>query len=153
MDVGEAVLNRRSEQDRRQFSWRTVFFGFMRSRRRDLRRGEDGEVLFLDWHHPWLFFLAVGTMLLSCTDAFMTLQLLERGMYEVNPLMAAMLRQSTSVFAVSKVLVTGVGLMVLVYLAKARFMNRLRVGAFLTMIFSGYACLVCYEFVQLMQSL
>jgi hypothetical protein len=74
-------------------------------------------------------------------------------MFEANPLMAAMLRQSTAAFASSKVLVTGLGLMILVYLAKARFMNRVRIGAFLTIIFSCYACLICYEFVQLMRSL
>ena len=149
-EAGEAIMERRAIADRRQFTWRTVFFGFMRSRRHSGRRDDDGEVLFLDWHHPWLFFLAVGTMIFSCLDAFMTLQLLDRGMYEANPVMAAILSQGTTAFAVSKMVLTGVGIMMLVFMAKARFMNRVRTGLFLTAFFAFYACLVCYEFVHLM---
>ena len=67
MELGEAILERRTDSDRRNFSWRTVFYGFTRSRRHGLRRVEDADILFLDWHHPWLFFLSVGTMLLSCS--------------------------------------------------------------------------------------
>jgi hypothetical protein len=133
--------------------WRTVMFGFLRSRRRDTRRGDEGEVLFLDWHHPWLFFLAVGTMLMSVMDAFMTLQLLDRGMVEANPVMAAALGQGTTFFAVSKMLMTGTSILALVFLAKARFLNRFRAGLMLTVFFSVYACLICYEFVFLLRSM
>lgn len=153
MDLSDAVSNKRDDDDRRNFSWRTVFYGFIRSRRRDLRRGNDAEVVFLDWHHPWLFFLAVGTMLLSCADAFMTLQLLQRGMIEANPVMAVVLGHGTTAFLVSKMLMTGTSILVLVFLAKARFLNRLRTGLVLTIFFSAYACLTCYEFVQLLQDM
>ena len=149
MELSRAMADKRSI-DRRSFSWRTVFFGFARSRRFNLRREEDDEVLFVDWHHPWLFFLAVGTMIMSCVDAFMTLQLLQHGMIEANPVMAAVLDQSTMAFVVSKVTITGISILILVFLAKTRFMNRVRVGLFLTVIFSFYACLICYEFVSLL---
>ena len=139
--------------DRRSVSWRTVLFGFARSRRLNLRREEDAEVLFLDWHHPWLSFLAVGTMIMSCVDAFMTLQLLQHGMVEANPVMAAILDQGTMAFVVSKITMTGTSILILVFLAKTRFLNRVRVGLFLTVIFSTYACLICYEFVSLMRAL
>lgn len=139
--------------DRRSVSWRTVLFGFARSRRLNLRRVEDAEVLFLDWHHPWLSFLAVGTMIMSCVDAFMTLQLLQHGMVEANPVMAAILDQGTMAFVVSKITMTGTSILILVFLAKTRFLNRVRVGLFLTVIFSTYACLICYEFVSLMRAL
>ena len=153
MELSEAIDNKRAENDRRIFSWRNVFFGFTRSRRHDLRRDLDAEIPFIDWHHPWLFFLAVGTMLLSCLDAFMTLQLLDRGMVEANPIMAAMLGQGTTTFAVSKMLMTGTSVLILVFLAKARFLNRFRTGLFLTAFFSIYACLVCYEFVFLIRDM
>ncbi len=149
MEVVEAINNQRAVTDRRAFTWRTIFYGFMRSRRRNLRREIDAEIVFLDWHHPWLFFLAVGTMLLSCLDAFMTLQLLERGMVEANPVMAAILGQGTTAFAVSKMLLTGTSILILVFLAKSRFLNRFRTGLFLTVFFTIYACLACYEFVHL----
>ena len=153
MEMTGAIAIQRANEDRRTTSWRTVLFGFLRSRRHSQRRVDDGEILFLDWHHPWLFFLSVGTMLLSCADAFMTLQLLQLGMVEVNPFMAAILEQGTGLFAATKLAMTGLGILMLVFLAKARFMNRIRAGIFLTVFFSFYSCLVCYEFVYLLQHL
>lgn len=153
MELSDAVAQQRAATDRRAFSWRTVFFGFARSRRHNFRRAEEPEVLFIDWHHPWLFFLSVGIMLMSCLDAFMTLQLIERGMVEVNPVMAVVIGQGTAVFAASKLFMTGTGVLALVFLAKARFMNRVRTGLFLTIFFSFYACLVCYEFIFLLRTL
>jgi hypothetical protein len=151
--MSESIRVDRVITDRRSMGWRTVMFGFLRSRRRDTRRHDEGEVLFLDWHHPWLFFLAVGTMLMSVMDAFMTLQLLDRGMVEANPVRAAALGQGTRFFAVSKMLMTGTSILALVFLAKARFLNRFRAGLMLTVFFSVYACLICYEFVFLLRSM
>ena len=154
MELSEAIIiEQREAAERRRFTWRTVVYGFTLSRRHGHRRDEDAEILFLDWHHPWLFFLAVGTMILSCLDAFMTLQLLDRGMYEANPVMRAIMGHGTTAFAVSKMLLTGTSILILVFLAKARFMNRMRTGLLLTIFFSFYACLVCYEFVHLLQAL
>jgi hypothetical protein len=153
MELSKAVVDKRAEADRRTVGWRTVFFGFIRSRRHKSRRDAEPEILFIDWHHPWLFFLSVGIMLMSCLDAFMTLQLIERGMVEVNPVMAAIMEQGTGAFAATKLFMTGTGILALVFLAKARFMNRVRTGLFLTIFFSFYACLVCYEFIFLLQVL
>lgn len=130
-----------------------MYYGFIRSRRHQPRRDQDTDTPFLDWHHPWLFFLAVGIMLLSCMDAVMTLKLLDRGMIEANPVMAAALGHGIQMFAASKMALTGFGLMMLIYCANARFLNRFRTGLFLTVFFSAYACLVCYEFVNLMRLL
>lgn len=151
MGTGKVELNGRKDTERRRLSWRTVLYGFALSRRHAHRRFEDEEVIFLDWHHPWLFFLAVGTMLLSCTDAFLTLQLIEKGMVEANPLMDAAMSKGTGVFVSTKLLMTALGIFVLVFLAKAHFLNRFRTGLFLTVFFSAYACLVCYELVNLLR--
>lgn len=153
MAWSSAVSEQRKGIDRRRFSWRTVAYGFALSRRHVNRRLDDEEVIFLDWHHPWLFFLATGTMLLSCADAFLTLQLLDRGMIEANPVMRAVMAQGTLMFTSTKLAMTAVGIFVLVFLAKARFLNRIRTGLFLTMFFSFYACLVCYELVNLFRLL
>lgn len=153
MDSGELTASNRADLDRRNFGWRTVLYGFLRSRRRITRREEEGEPVFTDWHHPWLFFLAVGTMLLSCLDAFMTLQLLERGAVEINPLMAMVIGHSALAFASTKIVMTAFGILVLVFLSRSRFMDWLRTGVILTVFFSFYACLVCYEFVYLLGQL
>lgn len=149
MELVHGMTNKRDESERRDFTWRTVVFGFTRSRRHTHRRVVDDEVVFLDWHHPWLFFLATGTMLLSVADAFLTLQLIERGMFEVNPIMNAIMAKSTFLFTATKLAATGFGILILVFLAKARFLNRFRAGLFLTVFFTFYSCLVCYELVNL----
>jgi hypothetical protein len=91
MESVETLSDGRVLPDRRRFTWRTVVFGYLRSRRRGHRRHDEREPVFSDWHHPWLFFLAIGIMLFSSLDAFLTLRLLDRGAIEVNPVMAAML--------------------------------------------------------------
>ena len=149
MEYGTAIVEQRDGADRRRFNWRTVVYGFTLSRRRVHRRVGDDGVIFLDWHHPWLFFLATGTMLLSCADAFLTLLLLERGMIEANPVMKAVMSQGTATFTGTKLAMTALGIFVLVFLAKSRFLNRFRTGLLLTVFFSLYACLVCYELVNL----
>jgi hypothetical protein len=75
---------------------------------------------------------------------------MQHGMIEANPVMAGMLGVGGTAFAVSKVVMTGTGILILVFLAKARFMNRFRTGLFLTFFFSFYCCLVCYEIVHLL---
>lgn len=149
----DTLAEQRAANDRRQFGWRTVFFGFLRSRRRLSRRTVDADIIFMDWHHPWLFFLAVGTMLLSCSDAILTLALLDLGMIEANPLMATLMGYGTATFAATKMALTAFGILTLVFLAKARFLDRFRTGLFLTTFFTGYACLVCYEIVSLLRLL
>ncbi len=151
LQQSESLPESRDHETRRQLSWRTVFFGFLRSRRRSTRRRDEGEPLYTDWHHPWLFFLATGTMLLSCMDAFFTLQLLDRGAVEVNPIMALVIGRSTLAFAATKLLLTGLGILMLVFLSRWRIFNLMRTGLVLTVFFSFYACLVCYEFIYLLR--
>ena len=149
--MSELVLDPgcRAIPDRRRFGWKTIVFGFLRSRRRGHRRTNDPEPLFVDWHHPWLFFLATGIMLLSSLDAFMTLQLINLGAIEVNPVMAAAMGGGTTAFAVSKMLLTGASTLALVFLANSKLFNCIRAGLTLTVFFSFYCCLICYEFVLL----
>ena len=90
-------------------------------------------------------------MLFSCADAFLTLLLIERGMIEVNPVMNAVMSQGTAVFTSTKLAMTAFGIFVLVFLAKSRFLNRIRTGLFLTTFFTFYACLVSYELVNLLR--
>ncbi len=86
---------------------------------------------------------------MSALDAFFTLQLLERGAIEINPIMSAVIGDSVLAFSVSKMVLTGFGILSLVYLSRIQFLDRIRTGLVLTMFFSGYAVLICYEFVNL----
>jgi len=143
----------RREFDRRHFNWQTVAMSIVRPRRRVTRRAADSGADFVDWHHPWLFFLAVGTMLLSCTDAFLTLILLSHGMVEANPIMAAAMEVGTGWFVASKMALTGTGVLILVTLSRRRFLNRIRTGLILTCFFSFYCCLIFYEIISLLNTL
>ncbi|HET6629617.1 MAG TPA: DUF5658 family protein, partial [Woeseiaceae bacterium] len=144
-EIGES----RVLPDRRAFTWRTFVFGYFLSRRREHRRTSERDSVFIDWHHPWLFFLGTGIMLLSTVDAFLTLQLLSKGAIEINPIMDLMLDHSHIAFAVTKMLLTGLGILVLVFLARLRLFNFMRTGLLLTLFFSFYACLVCYQAILL----
>ncbi len=131
----EQTIIDRTDSDRRDLSWRTLIFGYLRSRRRTTRRVSEDMPIFTDYHHPWLFFLATGIMMLSGFDAFLTLQLLDRGAIELNPVMAAVINQGTLTFAVTKMLLTSIGILALVFLARATFMRRFRTGLILTFFF------------------
>ncbi len=152
MDTDQAIVERRRYPSRRSLSWTTALFGFLRSNRRTLRRADDADNVFTDWYHPWLFFLSLGIMILSCVDAFMTLRLLEHSMVEVNPVMAAMLDQGVARFSATKSALTGISVLTLVFLARTYFLN-IRTGLLLTFFFSAYCCLVCYQFVHLLRVL
>lgn len=151
MESVETLSDGRVLPDRRRFTWRTVVFGYLRSRRRRHRRHDEREPVFSDWHHPWLFFLAIGIMLFSSLDAFLTLRLLDRGAIEVNPVMAAMLGHGHVAFAASKMLLTALGIFMLVFLSRTRVFRFLRTGVILTCVFSLYACLACYQFLLLIE--
>ncbi|MDX1403790.1 MAG: DUF5658 family protein [Woeseiaceae bacterium] len=154
MNSVEASLDlaeRRTRSDRRSFTWRTVFYGFLRSRRRSARRDSEAEPLFTDYHHPWHFFLATSIMVLSFADAAFTLALIERGAIEINPVMAAMIARGAQTFATVKMLMTSFGILSLVFLARWMFVRRFRTGVLLTVFFGFYAILVCYEFLFLLQ--
>lgn len=135
---------RRRASDRRTLSWRTFFFGSLTPRRRANRRGEPGEGL-LDWYEPHLLFMAIMILLMSVTDAFLTLQLIDRGASEVNPVMAFLLERTPQLFITAKMLLTGVGIVVLVALARARVFRVIRISIIIHWCMLGYVALLAYE--------
>jgi hypothetical protein len=92
---------------------------------------------------------AIGILLLSVLDAFMTLVLLEGGADEVNPIMGMFLYRNVAVFAAMKMGMTSVGIILMVILARYRFLRVLRVAWVLYGILAAYACLIGYELLLL----
>ena len=150
MASGPFLTDCRRTGERRALSWKTMVFGYTRSRRTAVRRFGEPESLFGDWYHPWLFLLSLGIMLMSCLDAFLTLQLLGLGMIEANPVMAAAMVYGTEAFVISKLAVTGFAIMTLVFFSRVHFFSYVRTGLFLTLFFCLYCCLICYELLSLM---
>jgi hypothetical protein len=138
---------RRDRSDRRGRVWWSVLYGnFRPRRRRPPRRLTDSRFHSLDWHSPHLLAVAIGILLLSVADALMTVTLLSGGAVEVNPIMAAVVYRGAAVFASVKMAMTGLGVMVMVVLARYRFMRVVRVDIAMYAVLVFYAVLLAYEY-------
>jgi hypothetical protein len=123
---------------------RTFFQGGLTPRRRGGRRHGESHML-VDWHEPHLLLLSLMILFLSITDAFMTLTLMTHGATEANPLLAYILAVAPELFAGVKLLLTGLAILVLVALARARVFRVIRVSAIMHSCLLLYLCLICYE--------
>jgi hypothetical protein len=123
---------------------RSFLRGGLTPRRRNGRRA-DQQHLPIDWHEPYLLFLAVMILLLSVADAFLTLTLIMGGAQEANPFLAFVLRDHPQLFAVIKMGLTSIGVLVLVPVARARLFRILSVRFLLQGLFVAYVALIAYE--------
>jgi len=145
--VPSAGDDRRERHDRRRRVWWSVVYGsFNPRRRRPSRRLLEDRYHSLDWHDAHLLAVAIGILLLSAADALMTLRLLDTGADEVNPIMAAVVYRSAAVFATVKMTLTGLGVIVMVMLARYRFMRMVRVDVVMYAVLVAYSALLTYEF-------
>lgn len=140
----EEGIERRSGYDRRDLSFRTFMQGGLTPRRRGGRRSGESHAL-VDWHEPHLLFMALMILLLSVTDAFLTLTLMTHGANEANPVLAYVLASYPGLFALVKLTLTGVSILVLVALARARVFRIIRVSALMQSCLALYVALICYE--------
>lgn len=123
---------------------RSFLRGGVTPRRRAGRRAGE-QHLPIDWHEPYLLFLALTILLLSVGDAFLTLTLMMAGAEEANPFLAFVLRDHPKLFAVVKMALTGAGVVVLVAVARSRVFRIMRVGLVLQGLFVAYVALIAYE--------
>jgi len=149
---GARIVERRDRPDRRRRVWWSVVYGsFNPRRRRPARRIEESRYHPLDWHSAHLFAVAIGILILCVSDAFLTLTLMSGGAVEVNPVMAFFVGSNVAVFAGIKMAVTGVGVLLLVFLARYRFMRLIRVDIILYCVLITYSVLVWHEIGMLHQ--
>lgn len=138
-------VDRRTGTDRRHFGLRTLLGGGLRARRRRGRRASDHALPIVDWHDPHLLAVSMTILLLCSADAWLTLLLLTRGATEANPFMATLIEHDLVVFTGAKMLLTGLGVALLVVLARVRVAGPLRAWHLLYLVVAGYAGLVAYE--------
>jgi Domain of unknown function (DUF5658) len=148
---GPIGAERRERYDRRRMTLRTFIQGGLTPRRRGSRRAGD-QACFVDWHEPHLLFLALTILLLNVIDAFLTVTLISVGAQEANPVMAFVLDDFPRLFAVVKMSLTGIGLVVLVAVARAQLFNLIRVSTVMHWFVIAYGVLIVYEW-WLLQSL
>ena len=137
-------VERRRGGERRRLTLGSFLRGGITPRRRNGRRAGE-QYLPVDWHEPYLLFLSVTILLLSVADAFLTITLIMGGATEANPLLAFVLRDHPELFAIVKMSLTGIGVLVLVAVARSRLFAVLSVGSVLHGIFVAYVALIAYE--------
>jgi len=141
------LSDRRGSPDRRRRIWWSLFYGSFNPRRRTPpRRLDDSRYFSIDWHASHLLAVAIAILLLSFCDAFLTLLLLDSGAQEINPVMALVVHGDSAWFAGLKMGMTGLSVVLMVGLARYRFMRRVRVEFALYAILIGYITLIGYEF-------
>lgn len=145
-DIAAAILGfeDRRRDDRRRISLRTFVQGGLKPRRRAGRRAED-HTSVVDWHSPHLLVLSVTILLLSVADAFLTLTLIGLGATEANPFLAFILEEHPQAFAAIKLGLTGMGILLLVAVARARVFRVMRAATLLHGVAVGYLALIVYE--------
>jgi len=140
-----ASPDRRHGPERRQRALHGLYYGSFHPRRRELRRSGDALLAGIDWHHPQWLAIAMLIIMLSSLDAALTLTLLQRGAYEINPVMAVLVGSSAVAFTAVKVALTAGGVVLLTVLARLRAFGKIPVGAILYLVLAGYGLLVMYE--------
>jgi hypothetical protein len=136
----------RRRTERRRHVLRALLHGSFRPRRRGPRRADEHQVSAVDWHHPQWLAIAMLIVVFSAADALLTLMLMERGAYEVNPFMALLVGGSALSFALVKVGLTAGGVVLLTQIARIRAFGRIPVGVFLYSVLALYGALIAYEF-------
>jgi len=136
---------RRQGRERRAQPVRSLLAGHWLRRRRIGRRVGEHASLIRDWHPSGWLGVAVLILLLSATDAFLTLSLLRNGAVEINPVMAKLIRGGIPGFAWWKMGLTAFGTLVLTSVANVRLFGRVPAGCLLYLVAIGYLLLVGYE--------
>jgi hypothetical protein len=120
-----------------------LFFG----RRKEIRRHEDNQKsYFLDHYSLRVFGIIIGIILLSLTDAMLTLYLIRNGAAEVNPIMKHFLRYGPLPFLAAKYLLTTASVvLLLIYKNVHIFGTRIRAKYLFVLIFMIFISVVLWE--------
>ena len=131
--------------DRRTPSLKSFIHGALHPRRRTIRREEDRDHTFLDYHPQHLLIISTIILALSVVDGLLSVHLVEQGMREANPLMALLARGNPVLFALGKIACTTIGVVGLVLTAHMRVYRILRASTLLYVFLFVYLGLVLYE--------
>ena len=153
--ITEAPRSRRQRGDRR--AQRSVFHfnskmlsGRRRTPRRVMERYHNGRVgYFADVYRQEIGLLSVLLLLLSCADAFMTLQLLQLGAVEINPVMDSLIQGNVQNFVSFKIALTALSVLIFVRYSNFRIIGGIKVVNIMRAACVGYSLLFVYELVLL----
>jgi hypothetical protein len=144
-----AIENRRD--DRRRYTWRTLSGTLFVSRRRNPRREEDLLNSYIDWYGPWPLIATVLIIMMCCLDAFFTLLLISNGAVEMNFFMDWLIKRDIQTFAVVKMAVTSLALVILVMHFNFRIYRVIAVRYLMYALVPVYMALIAHEINLLQQ--
>ena len=142
---GRRVEKRARQHDRRRQTLKSVVYGGLYPRRANNRRPQDDQTFILDWYDEGLFMVAMGIIVMSCLDAFFTLNLLSMGAHEVNYFMKVLIEADTATFLAVKFTATASGVIFLVAYSRFRLAGILPVRRIIEALCAAYACLIIWE--------
>ena len=135
----------RRMHERRQHSFRTIWYSLSYKRRKAVRREAClGSKYILDVHEDRLLPLMLGVLLLCIADAYLTIMILHNGGVEVNPFMATLLESNLLLFLWVKYHLTSICILGLLILKKFTLFN-IKGYHLLGLVLLGYTYLIGYE--------
>ena len=147
--------NKREQQargnDRRKHSLMNIHGALFKSRRHGSRRAGEHINSYVDWYGHWTLMATFTIILLCCTDAFLTVVLLSNGAVEMNILMDWLIQKDIRSFAVVKISVTSLALIVLVMHLNFHVYKFIAVRYLLFALVPMYSLLIAHELNMLSQ--
>jgi hypothetical protein len=142
-----ADTENRCGKDRRNNRKSSLKYLLFNGRRERIRREEDrGKVFFFDRYNPRLFAAISAILMLSITDALLTLILIANGSSELNPIMAYFLRHGLLPFIIAKYTLTSIGVVILL-IFKNVFLCRVKIYTYslFSAVIAAFVAVVAWE--------
>ena len=135
----------RPRTERRKMTLRSIIYGAFYPRRRRIRREEDTNHTFVDYHPRHLLIVSTLVLILSVIDGLFTVYMINAGLKELNPALAPFVHGNPVVFALVKIFFTAVGVITLVITAQARLLAGIRVSSIFYGLLIAYGCVIVYH--------
>jgi hypothetical protein len=147
-----AASEKRSGTDRRRGTFPALSFLVSGGRRRQVRRAHDQRrIVILDRYPAGLLVVILGILFLSLTDAFLTLNLIEHGASEINPVMAYFLEKGPILFTVVKYGLTSMAVIIFVLVKNSTIRgSRMRTQSLFTFAIVCFAIAVVWQIVLIL---
>ena len=129
-------------RDRRKPGLKSFLYGALNPRRRRIRREEDQDHTYLDWHPTHLIVVCAGILALSIIDGLLTLYLVHSGVAGFGSLSAALGENGPTLFALAKFVLTAAATVGLVLTAHMKIYRFAKASTILYIFLCAYVVLV-----------
>ena len=137
--------SRTDSGDRRKPSLKSFVYGAVNPRRRRIRRDEDSDRTYLDWHPTHLIVVCTTILVLSLSDGLLTVYLVQSGVKEFNPLMPFLGSNGPVLLSLTKFVLTAAVVVALVLTAHMKIYRFIRASTVLYLFLSCYLVLVMFQ--------